>query len=239
MFGLQKAEGDYIFFLDADDTIYDENSLKNINEAIKENNDADVLIMSYLRRGYNLKGAITTQVPIRHDRFFEKSKAFQIVVQADGAIWYGCWKRNMFLRPDGTKRLFPENCFFEDIPIKTELFANTNKISLAKCNGKTIYSHIWKNRPNTGIVNGMSKHNLTDLLNVYRETLKLGKEGKVPKGSEKYLYLKMLTVPGAFAWASFCIAIHKKNEMKKQIDLKMKNLKKLSKAIEQNNNFIK
>ena len=177
--GLDNAKGEWILYLDQDDELYDEKSLYNINDSIKKNNYAEVLIMSYLRKGYDLKGNNTTNIKVRHDLPIEKSKAYQIAGQFDGAIWYGCWNRKLFNTTDGRKRRFKTGQLFDDVIMRTELFANVNKkaIALAKHNDNSpIYGYIWKNRPNMGVVNRMEPLNLKELLNAYRAILNLAKE---------------------------------------------------------------
>ena len=55
----------------------------------------------------------------------QESRFFQIGANTAGQIWNVCARRTLFQTPK--KLRFKENCIFEDLPTKVELFTRTKR----------------------------------------------------------------------------------------------------------------
>ena len=126
--GLDNGIGEYVLFLDADDELNDENSLKNISNAIDKNELVEILILGFQRkwRDRNDKVLLSTNVKPKEKT---KDKHYQIGKNNEGTIWSGCWKKSLF---DNNKIRFPENTIWEDLIPKLRLFnvAESEKIEI-------------------------------------------------------------------------------------------------------------
>lgn len=123
--GLEAARGDYLFFVDSDDTIAPE-SLRVLSRAIDETH-ADLYSFSM----YSHDGA-------GHKTLIEPSKyyegAFSLRQRPEfltslPAAWARIWRRDLFL---STGIRYPSRVWYEDIRTSTKLFAAADSIVTLK-----------------------------------------------------------------------------------------------------------
>ena len=117
---------DYVLFLDSDDWLSDNDCLKDIAEAIEQNDYPDLLRLSY----YILEGDRLTLVNMSDQQTLER-----IVRDMNVACWTKCVKREL-LAP------FPENTLMEDV---VQHIAQLDKVDTVANLGKGIV--VW-NRNN-------------------------------------------------------------------------------------------
>ena len=100
---IKKSKGKYLLFLDADDTLYENNTLSKINEVI-ERDDPDV---SYFGVHY-IGGSNKTYVPNAEN----STKEARILCDMHFAVSSKCWKKSFLIEKDIH---FPENIYYEDM----------------------------------------------------------------------------------------------------------------------------
>lgn len=138
--GILKAKGEYIFCIDSDDWLYDNNVFSEIDKKL---NGEDILFASYICHKKNYDLAVNL-----HYRDLKDS-----IMSSTCAIWTKVVKRELFL-----KALFPEGTLFEDriqhfnLLTKAKTFTNLDKIAI-----------VW-NRTNTNTIS----ENMTNEWITYR-----------------------------------------------------------------------
>ena len=118
-YGMQYVTGDYLTFLDSDDYLELNTYQEMMNNLIDNNNDLVVANIKYFfednREGYVLKGLnedineITSKKALLSPMF----------------AWNKVYKTSYFKQINKT---YPEGLWYEDIPVTTLLFTNTEKI---------------------------------------------------------------------------------------------------------------
>ena len=102
--GIDEAKGEYIFFLDSDDKMYDENVLQKLSDNIEANNNPDVVYLGFKAEGNSFNGIY---MPDKNN----SSKYNRIKDWKFANVWDVCWKKSFIL---DNKIRFVEEKFFED-----------------------------------------------------------------------------------------------------------------------------
>lgn len=112
---VSKAQGEYILYLDADDTLYEDTTLSKINEVIERKNP-DVC---YFGVNY-INGSNKQYLPTAEN----STKEARILCDMHFAVASKCWKRE-FLKENDIE--FIENMYYEDMvySIKATILAKT------------------------------------------------------------------------------------------------------------------
>ena len=120
--GLEAARGEYLFFVDSDDTIVPD-ALTKLEEAIRKS-DADIISFNlYSDDGEgNLKPILANA--FLADRPFSLRERPEFLLSLPSA-WSRIWKRELFL--DSGVR-YPSRVWYEDIRTSTKLFALADTI---------------------------------------------------------------------------------------------------------------
>lgn len=132
---------------------------------------------------------------------FQGSKLFQMGMNTGGTIWQGCWKRSLF---EENKIRFDENCIFEDTTARLQLYGRARKIKVPK-----IATHKYYVRPGESITTTQTAYHMKAGIEMARKISKLVKEGKVEPKYQKYVTIRLLTMPGTLAWIAWCIGEYK------------------------------
>ena len=176
--GLDNGIGEYVVFLDADDELNDENSLKNISSAIDRNELVEVLILGFQRkwrdRHDNVLITTTFKPKEKHT-----DKHYQMGKNNEGTIWSGCWKKSLF---DNNKIRFPENTVWEDLIPKLELFNAAESEKIKICGYST---HKYNVRPGKSIGTTPTMDKLKSMIELHRKCARLVSEGKIDAQYEK------------------------------------------------------
>ena len=119
--GLEAARGEYVFFVDSDDTIAPE-SLQVLREAV-ERTHAE--ICSFNLRTHDGQGSgETVEISRQYDTPFTLAEHPEFLMSLPAA-WARIWKRELFLR---TGIRYPSRVWYEDIRTSTKLFAVADSI---------------------------------------------------------------------------------------------------------------
>lgn len=119
--GLEAARGEYVFFVDSDDTIAPE-SLQVLRDAV-ERTHAD--ICSFNLRTHDGQGnGETMEVSQQYAGPFSLAEHPEFLLSLPAA-WARIWKRELFLR-SGIR--YPSRVWYEDIRTSTKLFAVADSI---------------------------------------------------------------------------------------------------------------
>lgn len=191
--GLDNGIGEYVVFLDADDELNDENSLKNISSAIDRNELVEVLILGFQRkwrdRHDNVLLTTTFKPKEKHT-----DKHYQIGKNNEGTIWSGCWKKSLF---DNNKIRFPENTVWEDLIPKLELFNAAESKKIKICGYST---HKYNVRPGKSIGTTPTIEKLKAMIALHRKCTQLVSEGKIDAQYEKDIKTRVRNSPALIMW---------------------------------------
>ena len=129
--GIQEAYGEYIIFLDSDDTFADENVLSRINERIGK--DApDVVYLGFKSIGDGFQGEF---IPNEHNSIKEN----RLVEWNYENVWDVCWRKEYL---DNNNIRFVEEKYFEDFVfynqgiLKSSSYKYTDFISIIYQSGR-------------------------------------------------------------------------------------------------------
>lgn len=191
--GLNNGSGEYVVFLDADDELNDENSLKNISSAIDRNELVEVLILGFQRkwRDRNDNVLLTTTFKPKEKH---TDKHYQMGKNNEGTIWSGCWKKSLF---DNNKIRFPENTVWEDLIPKLELFNAAKSEKIKICGYST---HKYNVRPGKSIGTTPTIDKLKSMIELHRKCAQLVLEGKIDSQYEKDIKTRVRNSPALAMW---------------------------------------
>ena len=191
--GLDNGIGEYVVFLDADDELNDENSLKNISSAIDRNELVEVLILGFQRkwrdRHDNVLLTTTFKPKEKHT-----DKHYQMGKNNEGTIWSGCKKKSLF---DNNKIRFPENTVWEDLIPKLELFNAAESEKIKICGYST---HKYNVRPGKSIGTTPTMDKLKSMIELHRKCARLVSEGKIDAQYEKDIKTRVRNSPALAMW---------------------------------------
>lgn len=136
--GLRKATGDYVLFVDADDSL----KVNALRDMINESNDSDLLIFGY--ENVNEENAENNQVVIpSKNETFTLSKFLPLFSEfLEKNILHYVW--NKLYR----KEVLREVYFDETVKVGEDLLFNIEvlkNVSRLKCTESVYYNHIWFN----------------------------------------------------------------------------------------------
>lgn len=191
--GLDNAKGEYVVFLDSDDELNDDQSLKNISDAIDKNELVEVLILGFQRKWRDRHDNVlltTTFTP----KAKHTDKHYQIGRNNEGTIWSGCWKKSLF---DNNNIRFPENTVWEDLIPKLELFNAADSEKIKICGYST---HKYNIRPGKSIGTTPTIDKLKLMIELHRKCAKLVSEGKIDTEYEKDIKTRVKNSPLLAAW---------------------------------------
>ena len=209
--GLDNANGDYILFLDADD-ILNENALKNISRTISLNPEADVFSLGYqlTRLGFNEERISTMKL---NSGKIQESRFFQVGANTAGQIWNVCARRSLYEKPK--KLRFKENCKFEDLPTKVELFTRTKK----KIKSVSHLTHTQFSRPVKSITGTLNIGDMKRLIDANLEIANIRPE--VDSRDKMYINARMIMMPIVLGWL-IQKCIHNKIDMHRMKNMEEK-----------------
>ena len=119
--GLEAAQGDYLFFVDSDDTISPE-SLKVLSDAIDAGGADIYSFHMYSHDGEGNKSQVVTSEAFSGAFSLEEQPRFLMALPTACAR---VWRRELFLR---TGIRYPSRVWYEDIRTSTKLFAVAESI---------------------------------------------------------------------------------------------------------------
>ncbi len=124
-YGVEKATGQYIWFLDGDDYI-EKDSLKELNEIV-EKNQSDIVCFGF----YN--DYITYKVEAKDRIEWGKEELYPLITVSACTKIY---KRDFFIN---NKFKFKKGVLFEDLELVPDILTSTNKISFSD---KYLYNYV-------------------------------------------------------------------------------------------------
>ncbi len=151
----RKAAGEYILYLDADDTLYENTSLEKINETIKDAPDIAYFGVKYIG------GSNKVYLPNAEN----STKEARITCDMHFAVSSKCWKRK-FLEDNNIK--FIENMYYEDMVYSIKATILANKITYGEF---PIYNYI-RNRQGS-IMSTPNLKRCSDMYVMLSELMKL------------------------------------------------------------------
>lgn len=166
--GIENAKGEYIVHLDGDDTLYDDNTLKKIDDLIGTNNP-DIIFLGFQEINGNNRLRISTAE--------DSTKEARLMCDTNFSVPSKCWRRE-FLIENNLK--FIENIYYED------MIYSINAVILSK---KTMYGEFpifnyYKNRVGS-IMTTPSIRRCTDMYKMLANLMEL--YDKAPKNLKPYL----------------------------------------------------
>lgn len=191
--GLNNGSGEYVVFLDADDELNDENSLKNISSAIDRNELVEVLILGFQRKWRDRNDNVLLNTTFK-PKEKHTDKHYQMGKNNEGTIWSGCWKKSLF---DNNKIRFPENTVWEDLIPKLELFNAAKSEKIKICGYST---HKYNVRPGKSIGTTPTIDKLKSMIELHRKCAQLVLEGKIDSQYEKDIKTRVRNSPALAMW---------------------------------------
>ncbi len=124
--GLEKATGEYIYFIDSDDYLESNIVLEKIYLNSK-NNNLDILIFDYYRESKGKKEYIRN-FDLKNDKFLEKNQVLMDLMKEKfwGSIWNKLIRRELFFKND--IKFFKELFLREDLLVVIKLIFFADRI---------------------------------------------------------------------------------------------------------------
>lgn len=202
--GLNNAQGSYILFLDSDDKL-NEGALNSISKAIALNPETDIFALGYQLTRLGMDGKKNGNLNLKAGKM-QESRFFQIGANTAGTIWNLCIRRSLFEK--GKKLRFKENCKFEDLPTKVELFTRTKR----KIKAVRHLTHTQFSRPVTSVTGTLEFKDMKRLIDANLEIANL--KPNVDSEDRRYINVRMALMPVILGWlAQKCI--HNKIDLAK------------------------
>lgn len=119
---IDNAKGEYILFLDGDDTLYDNKTLQKIDDAIGEEKP-DLVFLGYEDVGQSNKERISNEE--------NSSRRARLICDITFSVSSRCWKREFIIK---NNMKFIENMYYEDeiYCLKATILAKTTKCANIK-----------------------------------------------------------------------------------------------------------
>lgn len=135
--GLEKAIGEYIYFIDADDYLQNNTVLEKIYLNSK-NNNLDILIFDYYRESKGKKEYIRN-FDLKNDKFLEKNQVLMDLMKEKfwGSIWNKLIRRELFLKNNIE--------FFKNLSLREDLLVVIKLVFFADKIGKlneALYNYV-------------------------------------------------------------------------------------------------
>ena len=188
--GLDKATGDYILFLDADDELR-EDALESISRTISLNPEADIFVLGYQLTNLGFNGERVSSLTLNSGKL-QESRFFQVGANTAGQIWNVCARRSLYEKPK--KLRFKENCIFEDLPTKVELFTRTKK----KIKSVPSITHEQYSRPVKSVTGTLKFKDMKRLIDANVEIANIIPE--VEQKDKMYIATRMVMMPAILGW---------------------------------------
>ena len=188
--GLDNTTGDYILFLDADDKL-NKGALDNISRSIALNPESDIFTLGYQLTRLGIDSNKVGNMQLNAGKM-QESRFFQIGANAAGSIWNLCARRSTFEK--GRKLRFKENCKFEDLPTKVELFTRTQRPI------KSVHhiTHTQFSRPGSSITGTLNFKDMKRLIDANLEIANL--RPGVNSRDKMYINIRMIMMPVVLGW---------------------------------------
>ena len=156
--GIEQAAGEYIIFLDADDYLANENTLRDINNVIGQD-EPDIVYL-----GFKIIGKLQEEwIPtIENSTLAQRAKNWKYE-----NVWDVCWNRTFI---ENQKLRFVENKFFEDFVFYYKGIINAKSYKVA-----SFVTHIYTMFKDDSITSLINETKLQDLyfnVNEFLEELK-------------------------------------------------------------------
>lgn len=118
--GVKAAEGEYIIYLDGDDTLYENSTLSKINEVIEKNENPDITYFGVQYIGGSNKAYLPTAE--------NSTKEARITCDMHFPVASKCWRRKFLEEKNIT---FVENMYYEDMAYSIKAVILAEKIAYA------------------------------------------------------------------------------------------------------------
>lgn len=191
--GLKTARGEYILFLDADDSLKDNNALKRLDEIINAHKNTEIILLGHLKVWFNRKEKM-----LRKKAYLPKERNadihYQIGRNNEGIIWSCCFKRELF---EKYNIKFPENTIWEDLIPKLILFSKAKQEKIKIC---PYIIHQYNIRPGKSIGTTPSIAKMKSLITMYKKVANLIIEQKMDIKYKKDLKKRIRRMPIVLVW---------------------------------------
>lgn len=171
---LDVACGDYIIFLDSDDSLCSSNVLKNINNELNQKN-LDILLLNYITKYRDRNNKELLSIASKNNN----TDIHYFMSKSNGIVWNICWNRDLF---DDIK--FIENDYWEDLIPKLQLFNKCNEDKIGVCE---FYTHEYNIRPGSSVGSTPNIEKIKSIVKLNKRCYNLIKEGKIDQKYEKDL----------------------------------------------------
>ena len=166
-------------------------ALNNISRTISLNPQVDIFSLGYqlTRLDFNEKQVGTMKLAAGK---MQESKFFQIGADTAGQIWNVCARRSLYEKPK--KLRFKENCKFEDLPTKVELFTRTKR----KVKAVPYMTHTQYSRPVKSVTGTLRIKDMKRLIGANLEIANL--KPNVGIKYKIYINTRMAIMPVMLGW---------------------------------------
>lgn len=152
--GMAKANGEYITFVDADDTI-DSDLYEKVVKKLEETN-ADQAVWGLIEKYYTDSGKPTRTVPVIHEEAFvtNDEEMTKVILSLENKLIFG-YQWNSFYRADiikNQKIKFEKSILYEDFFFNLEFAKHMKTLAVLDCAGYNYFR-----RDNTSITHGFVK----------------------------------------------------------------------------------